>query len=181
MSDLPILLDCDEVLTDFVGACLDLAAREGGVYATRDEITGWDIGKAIGWPKLNDAITFAVNNKELCARLKEVPGSIPWLRDVEATFGADRVYVCTSPWNGRWADQRIDWLAFHGVPLKRVIQMSNKKLVPGYLVDDALHHIEARPAGTGFLIAQPWNKAGEGLYPRGDHTAALAWLKEVAS
>jgi 5'(3')-deoxyribonucleotidase len=177
---LPILIDCDEVLADFVGACLQLAADKGGIYATKEQITGWDIGKAIGWPQLNTAVTEAIRTRELTLRLKEVPGSIPWLRDVEQTFGADRVYVCTSPWNGPWADQRISWLENRGVPLKRIIQMSPKHLLPGFLVDDALHHATARPAGTAFVIAQPWNKDTPADIPRGDHSAALAWLKDVA-
>lgn len=175
---LPILIDCDEVLSDFVGECLRVAA-ESGYGGTLDQITGWDIGKCLGWKGFDAAITNRVDTAELCYRMPEVPGGIGWLRAVEAEFGAARVFICTSPWNASWAAQRIAWLEKRGVPLKRQIHTSQKALIPGLLIDDAQHHIEAREPGQGFLIAQNWNRRLPDV-PRGDHYAAMAWLREVA-
>ncbi len=176
---LPILLDCDEILSDFVGAVLQLAKDEAGIKHRFEDVKGWDMSKELGWPGLNDAVTHAIKHKDLCARLKEIDGAIPWLRDLEETFGADRVFVCTSPWNAEWAGQRAGWLEQRGVPMKRQIQCGAKHLIPGFLVDDAQHHIDKRAPGQGFLIAAPWNSPRD-IYPRGDHAAAKAWLHEVA-
>jgi 5'(3')-deoxyribonucleotidase len=183
---LPILIDCDEVLADFVGTCLQLARDKAGIHAAEDQITGWNIGEAIGWQGLDAAITHAITYNDLTARIKEIPSAVAWLRDVEDTFGKDRVYICTSPWNAEWAGQRAAWLAARGVPIGRQIQMSAKYLLPGLLIDDALHHIEgdarrpARPDGSGFLLAKPWNKKAKPTTPRGDYAAAMQWLKEHA-
>ena len=183
---LPILIDCDEVLADFVGAVLQLA-RGRGITASRADVTEWDIGKAIGWPGFASAVTYHVD-AGLCGRLHEVPGAIGWLRRVECEFGAERVFICTSPWNAAWAGQRSQWLVDRGVPTSRQIQMAEKHLLPGHLIDDAAHHINGdpakgrppRPDGQGFLVAAPWNSDG-GRHPRGSLEDALVWLRKVAA
>jgi hypothetical protein len=155
-------------------------AKEAGVSATREDVTQWDIGAAIGFPQWGDAVGNAIK-AGLVRHMPEVSGGIAWLRDVERTFGADRVFVCTSPWNGEWAAQRSDWLIARGVPLKRQIQTAAKHLIPGHMVDDAIKNCSGRGPGQAFLLAQPWNKAGIPGVPRGDHAAALQWLKEVVT
>lgn len=178
--NLPILIDCDEVLSDFVGRVLELAAEFGGIYANREQITGWDMSKVLGWPGLDACVTERINKRELCFRLEETPGAISWLRQVEAEFGVDRVFICTSPWNAEWASQRMAWLERRGVPKSRQIQCSAKHLIPGYLIDDAAHHAARRPPGQAFIIDAPWNRGECPGTPRGNHEAALAWLREVA-
>jgi len=177
---LPILIDCDDVLSDFLGQLCDLAARNG-LERSKDTLEpGWSLPEAFRWPEINDVVTQAVRFEDLCLNMPELPGSIEWLRDVERTFGKDRVYVCTAPWNGRWAGQRFEWLEARGVDKDRIIQCKAKHLIPGLLIDDAEHHVQARPAGTGFLFNSPQNKAARLIYPHGDHTAAMQWLKEHA-
>lgn len=178
----PILVDCDEVLSDFVGEILRLAAL-AGVHATRDDVTEWDIGKAIGWPDWTRVVTERLRSHDLCARMGEMPGAIAWLRRVEEEFGVDRVFVCTSPWDSVWAGQRAAWLEQRGVPIKRQIQMSPKHLVrSAHLIDDAVQHIERRPWHLGFLIDRPWNAAPACPdHARGGYDEALTWLRAVAT
>ncbi len=189
----PILIDCDEVLADFVGACLRLARTFYGIHATRADVTGWDIGVCLKWPEFAAEITRQVNENDLCKRLDEMPGALDWLREIEAEFGVDRVLVCTSPWNAAWLEQRARWLEERGVPLRRQVHCSAKHWHAGYLIDDAQHHIVGDPAkgyapravNRGFIVAAPWNSPAVSpagfAYARGDLAAALAWLKRVGA
>lgn len=171
---LPILIDCDEVLSDFSGEVCRLG-REHAVYAMREDITQFDIGAAIGWNRWRDAVDSAIMHRELVYRMPPIEGAIAWLRGIEDEFGADRVYVCTSPWNAEWAGQRSAWLSERGVPITRQIQCKAKQLVAGHLIDDSVANLKGR---LGFCIARPWNAGYAG--PRGDYAAALAWLRAVA-
>lgn len=179
-KELPILIDTDDVLSDFLGQLCTLAGRYG-LYRTKETLQpGWKLANAFEWPEIDEAITSAIYNEALTYRMPELPGAIEWLRDVEATFGKERVYICTSPWNGEWSGQRHEWLTERGVDKDRIIQCKAKHLIPGLLVDDAEHHVQARPAGTGFLFNSPQNKAARNKFPHGDHAAAMQWLKEHA-
>jgi hypothetical protein len=174
---LPILIDCDDVLSDFLGAVCALARRHDRPDVTIASLVPcWDLAKATGWQGVTQAITDAVRDREFCYRMPELPGAIRWLREIEETFGADRVFVCTSPWNGPWAGQRHDWLAKRGVPVARQIHTSRKDLIPGYLVDDAEKHIKRRP--MGFLLDSPQNVDVRARYEHGNHAAASVWLAE---
>ncbi len=177
---LPILIDCDDVLSDFLGTLVDLADRYG-LERSKDGLQpGWSLKAAFEWPEIDAVITRNVAHNDLCGNMPELPGAIEWLRDVEAQFGKDRVYVCTSPWDANWARQRFEWLEERGVEKDRIIQLKAKHLIPGLLVDDAEHHVQARPVGTGFLFNSPQNKAARLSWPHGDHAAAMQWLKEHA-
>jgi hypothetical protein len=173
---IPILVDCDQVLSDFVQACLDLAAEKYNVFATKEDCTKdppWD---AIGCPYLPANINEAIAKGEFVYRMKPLAGGIEFLRDLETQFGERNVYICTAPWNGEWASQRLDWLRdIAKVPMKRVITTSCKYLVQGILIDDSVKHLVNRD--FGYCIAQPYNTEFKG--PRGNYRECLEWLKEV--
>jgi 5'(3')-deoxyribonucleotidase len=170
----PILVDCDGVLSDFSGACLDLAAEKFNVYAVEADITQWDIAKAIGCPGLYPEVSRRVIENEFCYRLRPHVGGLDFLRELETLVGKENVLVCTSPWNAEWMSQRAAWLEdVARVPLARQIQCSRKDLVSGYLVDDRASTISER--GSGFCIARPWNVDVRGA--RGDYRACLATVR----
>jgi hypothetical protein len=179
-SDLPILIDCDGVLSNFSEAVARVAIRK---FNKKFENTDWHSFKQI--EGLEDAINDAILRDRFVYNMREMVNGISWLRHVEKTFGADRVFICTSPWNENWMNERAHWLIKHGVPLERQIQVKRKHLVPGYLVDDAEKNfvanaekgIPARPANQSFLLAREWNKPVEGI-ERGNYMDAFAWLKQ---
>lgn len=180
MSTLPILIDCDGVLADFTEGCLELARSRAGIFdKTEADITRWDTGGCLGWPGLDVAVDHALRHSEFCYRLGEYEGAMHWFRDVELEFGAERVFVCTSPWNADWAGQRAAWLEKRGIPLKQQIQCSAKHLIPGYLIDDRPGVSLTRALSQTFTLARPWNADDANV--RGDYAAATAWLRRVTA
>lgn len=156
-----ILVDCDGVLADFVGAVLEW----DGHAHTRESITQPDIMAAWGtperWPELNALCQSA----GWCASLKPIEGArefVDWLRS-----WAD-VFVVTSPYADAptWCHERIQWLAAHfGIDRDRVVFARDKSVVRGggdVLIDDFTKNLEAF-GGEGILIRQPWNADARGM------------------
>lgn len=156
---LPILVDCDGVLSDMTGSVLQLAREKAQVFDKGPEdVTDWDYGVALGWPGANQAITDAVRYREFVYRMKPYVGAFTALRELEAAFGASNVIVCTAPWGAEWAAQRYAWLEeFAKVPMHRVIMTVRKDLTAGFLVDDYPENFVGR--ARGWLVTQPHNEA----------------------
>lgn len=178
---LPIFVDVDDVLAEFNRGVIRLAREYLGLEIKYEEILDYHWLQQI--PKLVDVITHATLRHDFAELLDTCPGSIVWLRELEDTFGKDRVLACTRPWSAEpdWLSQRARWLRSRGVPISRQIQTDRKDLIPGHLIDDSPANLEGRGVDQAFLIARPWNKRGVAGVPRGDYTAAMTWLKEVAS
>jgi 5'(3')-deoxyribonucleotidase len=188
MTDLLLAVDCDEVLSDYRGAMLKLAADKFNVFATYDQITSDDVGPSIGCAGLEYAVDEEVLYREFVYKMKPIPEGIAFLRELENRYDKENVVICTSPWafdsreraTGEWASQRYAWLRdFAGIPKKRVIMASMKHLVRGILIDDRAKNLEARAPNAGYCIAHPHNTAFKG--PRGNYEECLIWLEERAA
>lgn len=173
---MPILVDVDGCIADFVQACLDLAAEKFNIFAQPSDCTYDPLWNAIGCPYLPPAIDEAIAKREFVYRMKPLPGGIEFLRTLEDKYGEKNVFICTSPWNGQWAEQRMAWLRDKaGVKQNRIIQCSAKHLVNGILIDDSVKHLVNRD--FGYCIAQPYNTEHKG--PRGGYQDCLKWLEDL--
>lgn len=136
-----ILLDCDGVLADFVGAALDVAHDLTARRWVHADITEWDLFELLVCPKkgpLKEAVRSAVSKKGFCAQIPVLPGAdagVRLLRD--AGF---RLKVVTSPWrSATWCSERFEWLDRHfGFSMADVIFAKDKSVIAGdVLVDDS--------------------------------------------
>lgn len=163
-----VLLDVDGVLADFVGAYLDILSTEIGVFAKRELITEFDIGKSLGLSRDESArVKRAIGNREQLARKLDVyPGAIEGVARLAEI--AD-VYIVTSPWNSNptWCHDREHWLREHfGIPHSRVVHTSAKYLCRGdFLVDDKTDTLgkwqAENPLGTAVQWKTPHNRRDE--------------------
>lgn len=176
---LPILVDCDGVLSNMTRAVLQLAAENGYLDTLEEDVVHWDYAQSIGWQGVNAAITCATLTREFVYRMPAYVGAFGALRQLEDAFGKDNVLVCTLPWwgaPGEWAAQRYAWLAdFAGVDSRRVIMTPRKSQVAGYLIDDYSGNLEGRPVADAFLVARPHN-AQETRFERGTFEQAVERL-----
>ncbi len=152
-----ILLDCDGVLADFVGPFLDLVNEEFSTSTRREDVTRYDIAKALGW---DDAFSASVS--ELVCRTLGMVERLPVIdgarEAVRALTGWGEIYVVTSPWPGHptWAYERARWLWRHfGFASKHIVSTSAKHIIDGdVLVDDKTETLrawrDAHPNGTAF-------------------------------
>lgn len=158
-----ILLDSDEVLSDFVGSVLQEVWQLTGIRHNRRTILGWNIGEALGLSERDDlALKERIKTRGFCAGLRIVEGA----RDGVAALRewAD-VRVITSPYpSPYWEYERREWLreTFGFDRDKEIIQTGGKTVVWGdALVDDKFETIRdwsARwPMSDAVLWLAPWN------------------------
>lgn len=184
--DLPLIVDCDNVLSDLTESFLRLAAEKFNVFKTPEDVTGDGIGQSIGCPALEYLIDDEIMHRDFCYRMKPLSAGIAFFKTLEEIYGKDNVYVCTKPWGGdsreratgEWASQRYAWLRDHlGVLRNRVYMAGIKKHVQGYLIDDMPKNLQHRPENQTFCIAHPYNVSYTGR--RGNYQDCLEWLKEA--
>src|SRR5690606_20385721 len=130
--DLPILVDCDGVLSDCVGAFLKLAAEKLNIFALPEDITREEIGPSIGCPSLKYMVDDEVLHREFCYQMKPIVAGVQFFKTLEDIYGPENVFVCTKPWGGdsreratgEWASQRYAWLRDHLGVLRNRVHMS---------------------------------------------------------
>ncbi len=165
-----VLLDCDGVLSDFIGSVCDLVRCHGGGNRTPAEVTEFDFCKSLNL----DVDVAREVKREISttpgwwSSLKVLPGA---LEGVAALREVADVYIVTSPWNScrSWLCQRETWLKRHfDIPHARVIATSAKHLVSGdMLVDDKTETCVAWDLEQGAAWRMPDGSSGE--------TRAVQW------
>lgn len=131
-----LLLDCDQVLADFVGAYLDTVADFTGITYKREALPSWKIQDHLPLTKEQKRlVSDAVRSEGWCARIKPCAGAVEGFAEIRDICD---VRIVTSPWPGNyWAGERIEWLHhYFDIPLKHVYQLSEKESVWGDLIVD---------------------------------------------
>jgi len=156
-----LLLDADGVFVDFVKGFLATIKEVTGKEFTEDQITQFDIGKALGLSSEELAAVYAAFKPGFCRALEPIPGAIEAIQRLNVI--AD-VYVVTSPLSAvpTWTSEREAWVKEHlGFHHSRVIHGSAKHLVRGdFLVDDRAENCYAwnqANSGTAVIWKRPWN------------------------
>jgi deoxypyrimidine-specific 5' nucleotidase type C protein (NT5C) len=190
---LRILVDCDGVLADFVGLCLDYVARNYGLTYRREAVNQWDCLAALGFPNEWPRLGAAVAPLELCRRMSPMPtpglpgGAASFLVALEAL---GEVKIATTPMNPAWLVQRAEWLEEHmSIPLARQIHLHDKDELTGgargwdVLIDDKVENCVAfaEAGGIAFCIAAPYNAHCPDGIERGDHRACLDFVRALAT
>lgn len=159
------LVDCDGILSDFIGGALATLNELYDTSFQREHVTEFDFTKALGMSApAAAAAKRAIGSAVGFARHLDVyPGAIDGMRRLHDIA---EVYVVTSPWNSNptWCHDREAWLDRHfGIPHARVIHTSAKHLIAGdVLVDDKTSTCEAWraawPSGTAVQFGTPHNR-----------------------
>ena len=157
-----LLLDADGIFVNFVKGFLQVIKDATGKSFTEDQITEFNICKALGLNDVESTLVYSKITPGFCRDLEPMPEAISWIQRLNATC-AD-VYVVTSPFSSvpTWTHEREIWIKEHiGLPHSRVIHGSAKHLIRGdYFVDDKAENCQAwdeNNPGTAILWDQPWN------------------------
>lgn len=160
-----VLLDCDGVMADFMGAVKPVIRDLIGRDLTDQDMPTWDLFEAPVIKPHAAALRAAVDQPGFCRNFAVLPGAqegVQALRDL----GAEVVCV-TSPWpsSRTWAHDRMAWLEEHfGFTTKTVDQSSGKYRIDGdVFVDDHANNVvtwlnwDKRRHHAAVLWAQPYN------------------------
>jgi 5'(3')-deoxyribonucleotidase len=162
-----ILLDVDGVLADFVSSYLELVYQETGNRHTHEQVTQFDMKRALGLTDIDAAhVAAQIQREGFCSAIEPLPGAVDAVRRLQAISD---VYIITSPWNScpTWTHEREKWLANHfAIPHAHVLHGSAKHLVVGdVLVDDrwdtCVKWRDEHPSKTVVMWESPWNRTCE--------------------
>ena len=134
-----VLLDSDGVLSDFVGAAIDLAHHHSTKRWRVEDLAQWSFWKDMvdpDVPDLSKRVFADISTPGFCAGIRSLPGAKEAVARLRAI--AD-VRVVTSPWaSPTWAHERFEWLKEHfDFPRTHVIQCEDKSEIDGdFLIDD---------------------------------------------
>ena len=155
-----VFLDLDGVLVNF---------GEGIYRAFNKEYNYPGLPREWFWYRdwgVNDAEFDSVCDRQFFASLRWMHDGVPILAAVKEKFGADNIYLLTTPMNnpGSWSG-KIDWVLRHLPEYRKrlILTQVPKSLFVGpnaILIDDKDENIEEFVAagGQGILVPRPWNK-----------------------
>lgn len=160
-----VLLDCDGVLADFIGAALTIVAEVTGRTCAREDVDRFDFAAALKLtPDEKRAVYAPISDREgWWSRLPVMPGA----RDgVDRLRAVADVYVVTSPWNScrTWHHEREAWLRhYFDLPAKHLIVTAAKHVCAGdVFVDDRTDTLiewnAANPLGLAVQWQTPHNR-----------------------
>jgi 5'(3')-deoxyribonucleotidase len=132
-----VLLDCDNVLSDFVTPMLRVLSEITGRPFTPKDVTEYDIMRSLGISRDDAERAYEVAKKpEFCLNLPVFQGT---QKGVARLQEFATVYIVTTPLDGiYWASEREEWLYDNfGISRKCVVSTPAKYLVSGdVIVDD---------------------------------------------
>ncbi len=153
-----LLLDCDGILSDFVGASLRYLQQAHGLKFTPEQVTEHDICKALSL----DNITAIWLQHEwrmpgFCLGIEPYPGSKDF---VESLKQLGDIVVVTAPMAAArpWMYERLEWLEYH-YGLTDVVFTKHKHHVAGdVMIDDNEGNLLTSLAKYKVLFRRPWNQ-----------------------
>ncbi len=165
---LPLLIDCDGVVADYVGGVLLNVEHATNMRYLRTAVDQYNLWEAIGMTGVdkNLIIKNYITKPGWCQNLLPLPGAVEGVRELNKIR---RVVFLTSLWNSSptWVYDRNKWLRKHfGRDLGSRVIFTNsgdlKRHVRGaVLVDDKAINCEgwaeSNPEGRPFLWPAPYN------------------------
>lgn len=161
---LRVLLDCDGVLADFVGAALGLIKKVTGKPYTKANVKQWDfINDLVRDERDYLEIYQGVHAAGFCAGIHPLAGAEKGMAELRK-MPVD-IYVVTAPQfeSAHWVPERTRWLNYHfRLDKDRLLYTDAKRLAAGdVFVDDSSEHVASwraeHPAGVGYVMDAPHN------------------------
>lgn len=149
---LDIGVDCDGVLSDFVGGTIAAIERSHGRRIPRETFTRFDFLEELNDEAMAKHVRdYAWKRPGFCRGLAVLEGA---REGVEALKQLGHVRIVTAPLEGNetWSHERVEWLAHHvGIAKRDVIFCDRKELVDvDVLIDDRAENIHAWAARRWF-------------------------------
>lgn len=158
-----ILLDIDGCAANFVRPVLDAVTALTGKTYTDDDVTEWDMYRALGIsPEDGRKVDEVIKTAGFCRGLNLYDGAREGVEELRRF--AD-VYAVTAPFDSDyWMREREQWLVVElGFSRFDIIPTHAKHMVAGdVLIDDKTSTLvkwEAERGGRSILFSRPWNAA----------------------
>lgn len=158
-----VLLDCDGVLSDYVGKSIEVCAKLGLHFAP-DQVTTWDFSTIPGFNEVQGDYWVEMKKPGVVDSMLPYEGAVEGVEALRKVEGV-KVLIVTSPMPGgkTWSSERDEWLHRHfGIAAKDVQHVRRKSRYAGeLLVEDNVENLSGwlhhNGAGRGVLWARPYN------------------------
>jgi 5'(3')-deoxyribonucleotidase len=150
-----VLLDMDEVLTDFTGGVLRLLGVDKGEFQRSRPLGIWDITRHLGISH-DELLAIIYKEKDFWSNL----APLPWARELEEVLGEYNWYVATYPaLDSNCASGKVRWLRrFFGVNFDRYVITPHKMLLANpstLLIDDNQDNLASFVHHGGYALLFP--------------------------
>jgi 5'-nucleotidase len=157
-----ILLDCDGVLADFCSLCFDFIEKNTGKRFKHEDVTQWDVFKALGVSHLENDFREYLAQGGMCSSINPFPEAIEAVKCLKNDY---EVIMVTSPLHvSSWVVERTEWLKKHFEFKKEdIIFATKKECVSGdFIIDDHVENClawkEQHNNGIALLWDAPYNQ-----------------------
>lgn len=154
------LVDCDGILSDFLGAALLALKAASGVLVLRETITTWEIFDSVepGLQRYKQKTYDLLKARLGCSTIRPYEGSGKGMRALQEVA---HVVIVTSPFHGSdtWMSERTAWLhRYFGIGHDDVIHAKKKHHIKGDIfVDDSPANVGDWAAAHHGALALLWD------------------------
>lgn len=163
----PLLaLDCDGILSDWLGGCLDAVFEVTGKRYQRQEVSRWDPWLQFKLQPDQTAAVFAqVDTPGFCESLDVLPGAE---EGFSALSKVADVLVVTTPWvtAPTWCFERSRWLSrkFGVLPGQIIHAAAKEYITADFFLDDNKANVTSwteKQKHPGYLYDATYNQGGD--------------------
>lgn len=157
-----ILIDCDDVLADFINAFFAEANKITGKNYHKNDLNEWDILSVIKEEEIKKELFNLILKKDFCLNIPTIHGAQEAIKELKKI--GDVVVVTAPPSISHWVHERTQWLESHfDIPHNKIIHTTCKEYVSGdYFIDDKYENLikwkKNNPNGKAILWDAPYNK-----------------------
>lgn len=154
-----LIIDCDDVLRDFVSGVIKTYNEQNKTNKTLEDITDWEITKNL--TQIENFYDFVMKNQTEILLFSE---PLPNAKETMQKFKEDghKITIATHQFYGT-EGQTLGWLYKNNIPYDNLCFIKDKYLLRGdVMIDDKLSNlmkfaIHNRPS-LSVVVDKPWNK-----------------------
>ncbi len=159
-----VLVDCDGVLADFVGAFLGTVNYQLGTEYQREQVTTFGFDTLPGWTANAPFAWSLARHVGFCRDIPPLPGAVEGFRALREIVDVE---ICTSPMYGapHWVHERDVWLETHfDISHKHIHHVRKKhRMDAAVLLDDSGENLDLwaqhRPDSLALMWDATYNRS----------------------
>lgn len=158
-----VLVDCDGVLADYVGAFLRMMREHHGATYERHQVTAFDFSSLQHWHTVGPMAWPLTKREGFCRDIAPLPGAVEGFRRLREIVDVE---ICTTATDSlHWVHERNEWLAKHFDVSRKDIHYTHKKhrIDAAALIDDSGENLDLwaqhRPDSMALLWDATYNRA----------------------
>lgn len=154
-----VVIDCDEVLRDFVGSLTQVYTKHYPDHKLIP-ITEWELDQFFPIGKDIYQFAFEEHVHSIFGQADVIPGAKEMMNTLKK-YGHELIICTSQPKHKEWIT--LEWLEAHSIPYDSVVFTKDKSIVDApILLDDGLHNLQSFKH-LAIAFDRPWNRDWSGF------------------